>query len=183
MSNDIKSKILDAALEIVATNKISGTRMHLIAKEAGMVQSNLHYYFPTKKDLMIALLDRMQEHFSQKRVNSVDLIGIFQEKKDDIVNHEKIDFVQLDYWVQSTVDPEIREKFQTSFNIWRENITEVLNKTQHLENNNSTEYAMLPYIIVSIMMGASMQYLIDKEKFNLDDYFSAAEKMVLKFIT
>jgi hypothetical protein len=32
------------------------------------------------------------------------------------------------------------------------------------------------------MMGASMQYLVDEEKFNLDDYFTAAEKMILNFL-
>ena len=48
MANEVTNKILDAAFEIVAKNKISGTRMHLIAKEAGVVQSNVHYYYPTK---------------------------------------------------------------------------------------------------------------------------------------
>ena len=44
--------ILDAALEVVARETISRTRMHLIAEEAGMSQSNLHYHFKTKDDLL-----------------------------------------------------------------------------------------------------------------------------------
>jgi hypothetical protein len=32
------------------------------------------------------------------------------------------------------------------------------------------------------MMGASMQYHLEEGKFNLDDYFEAAEKMVLNFL-
>ena len=46
----------------------------------------------------------------------------------------------------------------------------------------SEQCAMLPYLLVSIMMGASMQYLIDEGKFNLDAYFDAAENMILNFI-
>ncbi|HYF82134.1 MAG TPA: TetR/AcrR family transcriptional regulator [Clostridia bacterium] len=191
MANDTTNKILEAAFEIVAQNKISGTRMHLIAKEAGMVQSNLHYYYPTKHDLMIALLDSIQERFTQKRMSSVDLEeksfvenlqGLFYEKKDDIRNHKKIDYVQFDFWVQGTVNSEIREKFKDAFDIWIKNIIEVLKKDPDFEENKSADYRMLPYLIVSIMMGASMQYLIDEEKFDLDDYFTAAEKMILNFL-
>jgi TetR/AcrR family transcriptional regulator len=191
MANEATNKILEAAFEIVAQNKISGTRMHLIAKEAGMVQSNLHYYYPTKNDLLIALLDSIQERFTQKRMSSVDLEeksfvenlqGLFHEKKDDILNHKKIDYVQFDFWVQGTVNPEIRVKFKDAFDIWINNITEVLKEEPCFEKNDCIQYKMLPHLIVSIMMGASMQYLMDEEKFNLDDYFAAAEKMVLNFL-
>jgi AcrR family transcriptional regulator len=191
MVNETTKKILDAAFEIVAQNKISGTRMHLIAKEAGLVQSNLHYYYPTKNDLMIALLDSIQERFTEKRMSSVDLEkksfvenlqGLFYEKKDDIQNHKKIDYVQFDFWVQGTADPEIKEKFKNAFDIWIKNITEVLKKNPDFEANKSVQYKMLPHLIVSIMMGASMQYLIDEGKFNLDDYFTAAEEMILNFL-
>lgn len=191
MTSEITNKILDAAFEVVAQNKISGTRMHLIAKEAGMLQSNVHYYYPTKNDLMIALLDSIQERFTQKRMSSVDLEeksfvenleGLFYEKKDDILNHKKIDYVQFDFWVQGTANPEIREKFKAAFDIWTKNITEVLKQQPGFEENKSGQYNMLPYIIVSIMMGASMQYLMNEEKFDLDDYFSAAEAMILNFL-
>ena len=37
---------------------------------------------------------------------------------------------------------------------------------------------MLPYITVSLMLGASMQYLTDEGKFDLDEYFEVAEKMI-----
>ncbi|NLK36068.1 MAG: TetR/AcrR family transcriptional regulator [Gracilibacteraceae bacterium] len=191
MANEVTNKILDAAFEIVAKNKISGTRMHLIAKKAGVVQSNVHYYYPTKNDLLIALLDRIQKRFTEKRMNSVDLEnksyeenlhGLFHEKKDDILNHKKIDYLQFDFWVQGTADPEIKAKFVDAFNIWRNDITEVLNQIPGFPECKSDQCKMLSYLIVSIMMGASMQYLIDERKFNLDDYFATAEKMVLDFV-
>lgn len=191
MANETAKKIMDAAFEIVAQNKISGTRMHLIAEEAGVVQSNLHYYYPTKNDLMVALLDSIQERFTDKRINSVDLDsksfnenlkGLFYEKKDDILNNKKIDYIQFDFWVQGTADPEIREKFKAAFDIWRKNIIEVLKQEPNFEEDKSGQNSMLPYLIVSLMMGASMQYLIDEEKFDLNDYFKAAEKMVINFL-
>jgi TetR/AcrR family transcriptional regulator len=191
MSNDNNQKILDATLEIIAKEKISGTRMHLIAKEANMVQSNLHYYFPTKNDLLIALLDDLQLKFSEKRNKTIDLKnkstienlrGLFEEKKDDITNNKKIDYAQFDYWVQGTVNPEIRSKFQNTFDIWRSSIKEVLSKGTLLEGKTPENAEMVPFLIVSLMMGASMQYLIDEGKFDLNEYFASAEEMILSFL-
>ena len=59
-----EDKVLDAALQIVKEKTISGTRMHLIAEEANMVQSNVHYYFKTKNDLMIALQKKVLNEFT-----------------------------------------------------------------------------------------------------------------------
>jgi TetR/AcrR family transcriptional regulator len=191
MSKDIERKILDATLETIAREKISGTRMHLIAEEANMSQSNLHYYFPTKNDLIIALMDDLQKRFSSKRTESIDvknkslnenIHGILEEKKDDILNNKKVDYAQFDFWVQGTMNPEIRVKFQKTFEEWRENIKEVLKYNKTHSNIDSQNAKMLPFIIVSLMMGASMQYLIDEGKFDLDEYFSACEKLVLDFL-
>lgn len=191
MSRDIEKKILDATLEIIAREKISGTRMHLIAEEANMSQSNLHYYFPTKNDLIIAVMDDLQKRFSYKRTESVDLEnksldenihGLFEEKKDDILNHKKVDYAQFDFWVQGTVNPDIKVKFQKTFDEWRNNIKEVIENDKYPLNIKSKYVEMLPFLTVSLMMGASMQYLIDEGKFDLEDYFLAAEKLVLNFL-
>jgi len=39
---------------------------------------------------------------------------------------------------------------------------------------------MLPFITISVMLGASLQYLIDEDSFDLDEYFKLAEEMVFK---
>lgn len=190
MSKDVNKKILEATLETIAREKISGTRMHLIAKEAEMSQSNLHYYYPTKNELLIALLDEIQERFSQKRMESVDLKnksfeenlrGLFEEKRDVIINEKKIDYAQFDYWVQGTVNPEIRSKFQKTFDEWREDIGEVLQKSESYNEKDVKYKEMFPYIIVSLMMGASMQYLIDEGKFDLEEYFEVCKRLVMNF--
>jgi AcrR family transcriptional regulator len=190
MSKEINKKILDATLETIAREKISGTRMHLIAKEAGMSQSNLHYYYPTKNELLISLLDEIQERFSKKRVESVDLnnksfeenlSGLFEEKRDVIINDKKIDYAQFDYWVQGTVNPEIRSKFEKTFDEWRTDINGVLQESKSYSETDPKYLDMLPFIIVSLMMGASMQYLIDEGKFDIDEYFNVAKKMIIDF--
>jgi TetR/AcrR family transcriptional regulator len=191
MPKEISKKILEATLEVIAKEKISGTRMHLIAEEADMTQSNLHYYFPTKNDILIALLDDIQLWFSENRRQVVDiqtqsftenLHAIFAEKRDVILHNKKLDYVQFDYWVQGTVDPEVRATFQRTFDTWRKDIQKVLSKCDQSGQSiaeGSKYQKMMPFLMVSLMMGASMQYLIDEGKFNLDEYFGVAEAMIL----
>lgn len=187
MAKGIDEKILDATMKVVSREKISGTRMHMIAKEADMSQANLHYYFSTKNDLMIALLDTIQEKFSENRKNYINIEdktvvgnirGFFEQKKNEILHNKEIDYLQFDYWVQGTVNEEIREKFQNTFNIWRNSISEVLNKGEFKADISENKRDMLPFIVVSLMLGASMQYLIDEGKFNLEEYFNVAEKII-----
>ena len=59
-SRETEEKILAAAFKVADRYALSGTRMHLIAEEAKLVQSNLHYYFKTKQDLLLALLQYIQ---------------------------------------------------------------------------------------------------------------------------
>ena len=40
----------------------------------------------------------------------------------------------------------------------------------------------IPYVIVSMLEGASLQVLIDADDFNADMYFRHAEKMALTYI-
>ncbi len=191
MPKDVSKKILDATLEVIAREKISGTRMHLIAEEANMTQSNLHYYFPTKKDLLIALLNDIQHWFSENRQKVVDfrnrsfrenLHAIFSEKKDVIKHNKKLDYVQFDYWVQGTVDPEVRATFQQTFDTWRKDIQKILCQNGGGVKGGAEYQRMIPYLMVSLMMGASMQYLIDEGKFDLDEYFKVAEKVIINFL-
>lgn len=191
MTKDAKKNILDAAMKVVAREKISGTRMHMIAKETDKSQANLHYYFPTKNDIMIALLDEIQKQFSENRKGYIDLDnkdvfenirGFFEQKKDDILNNKELDYIQLDYWVQGTVNEEIRKRFQKTFNIWRNSISEVLKKGKFKDNVDDDCKSMLPFIMVSLMLGASLQYLIDEGKFDLKKYFDISEQFIGQYL-
>ena len=165
--------------------------MHLIAEAAGTSQSNLHYHFPTKNDLLLAVLDRLQRYFSEKRSESLDLAhqtfaenlhALFAEKKDDILHHKEVDCVQFDYLVQSTVDPTIRKKMQHTFSIWRQDIARVLRENVAFAKAHPALLAVLPNLIISLLIGGSMQYLLDsgEDDMNLDAYFQQAEDLILR---
>ena len=52
---DARERILFATFDVVARNTINGTRMPMIARQAGISQGLIHYHFQTKEKLLIAM--------------------------------------------------------------------------------------------------------------------------------
>ncbi len=126
-----EDKILKAALEVVRDYTISGTRMHLIAEKAGMVQSNLHYYFKTKGELMFALQKmvlnkclKLREHYgiNKKKTLEEHLDVFIAQKKAFILRYKEYDYAEIDFWVQGRINKEIKKGFAESFEGWRSEI-------------------------------------------------------------
>lgn len=182
-------KILDATLNAVAKHSISRTRMHLIAEEANTATSNLHYYFKTKEDLLMALLTDLQETFDTKRNNYIAksedtlesrISSFFDQKKDLILNDPQYDKVQFDFWVLSQSDEDIHEMFLPSYTDWHDHIRSIIQ--EYCPDIEPAQLDMVPYIMISMMMGASMQYLNNTKAFKLDDYFDMCRSIILDLL-
>jgi TetR/AcrR family transcriptional regulator len=191
MEDDKRHRILEAALKVISKNKLAGTRMHLIAQEAGVSQSILHYYFKSKKDLLNSLLVEINENFNEQRKELVELAKesfndslkrYFSQKKNLILNHKEIDIVQMDFWVLGTVYEEINPQMKNLFSSWRNSITESLREIAVMEGKSDKYINILPIVIVSVMIGATLQYLMDEGSFDIEKYFNVAENMISKFI-
>lgn len=185
--SDAKERILSAALRVVNRNTISRTRMHLIAHEAGMVQSNVHYYFKTKDELMMALQDyildecttfRERERQSCRDELESQLDVFFQQKKKLILNKREYDFAEIDFWVQSRINNQVRQRFQSNYDGWRDEIRQVLDRYCPYMDRYTKE--KLPYVVVSMLEGATIQHGIDSENFDIDGYFEFCKSMILK---
>ena len=61
------TKIVQGAMDTIARDKISGTRMREIARRSGISQGHLHYYFSAKSTLFLAVLDHLRETFAAER--------------------------------------------------------------------------------------------------------------------
>lgn len=186
-----RENILVAALAVLAENKISGTRMRQIAHQAGMSQGNLHYYFPSKDDLFIELLDHLLASFVEGRKDILKdesippqhkLAYILNQDRDIIVNRKEMD-IFFDFWVQGTRNPHIRSKIASLYMRWRQDIQGVIDEGIEQGAFNPRHAAMVPFLLVALMDGAALQYLIDPENFDLEAYFITANQMILKMLT
>jgi AcrR family transcriptional regulator len=60
---DRRASLVEAAYHAIAENGIEGLRTRDIAVRAGIHHATFHYYFATKTDLIIAIVDRLREQF------------------------------------------------------------------------------------------------------------------------
>ncbi|MDA3957394.1 TetR/AcrR family transcriptional regulator [Oceanispirochaeta sp.] len=183
-------KIMKAALDVIAREKISGLRMRQISEEAGMSQGILHYYFHTKKELLSRLLDFILLLFQKERNSDFassdgspagKIHAFFQEKKRSILE-KKMEYIQFDFWVQGTMDTDLKEKIQKSYLNWRYNLYEVIQEGVVSGEFKADRAVGVDAMIVSLLMGGSVQYLIDESAFELDQYLNQAESMVLGYL-
>lgn len=183
--NDTENKILNAAFQVVSEKTISGTRVALVTEKAGIVPSNLHYYYKTKEDMLMALLERILQEFKDSRNQLMSgleadlakqLGGFFEQKKSIIKDSPEYDYLELDFWVHSKVDERVKKYLAKSYSNWREHVCQVLE--EHLPQLTEKRKKYISCAMVSLMMGASIQYLID-DSFDLDEYFSLGLDMIL----
>ena len=182
----VEGKIISAALDTIEKYTISGTRMHLIADEAEMLQSNLHYYFKTKSDLMMAVLKRVRERSLEIREEikketedtlESALDQFIGQKKEFILREKKYDYAEIDFWVQSRLGDSTSQELAHSFREWREEIRSMLRKYVPDLSEEMLEY--LPVHFVSMLEGATLQYLADEGVFDLDRYFETGKEILL----
>ena len=185
-----RQAIIDASFSVIAENKISGTNLRQIAKQAGISLGTLHYYFPSKAELLLALLDYMRNLFGegQKEIMEQHLSPpeklnhfILQEQRFLIEKRQMLE-VFFDFWSQGLQDPEIQSRIQMIYDRWRLDI-----ETVAAEGVQTGDFApdiapMIPFLMVSIMEGAALQYLIDNTVFDLEAYFETSHKMIIGMV-
>ena len=106
-------------------------------------------------------------------------IGVFWgQKREFIVNDQRYDFAELDFWVQARVDEAVKAAFVDSFRVWRGKIANMLKEFKVPDERAE----MLAAVMTSMMEGASFQHLIDPAAFDIDAYFDYCTQMVIREI-
>ncbi|MCP3058823.1 TetR/AcrR family transcriptional regulator [Myxococcus sp. K38C18041901] len=127
-------RILDAAMEVLVEEGYAGLALRGVAQRAGLSLGNLQYYFPTKQDVVRALLSRYLEaairhvrermdgagaHPDQRLRHALDAILEDQESP----RHFQL-FAEL--WALAARDPMVAEALGVFYAGYREGLVELL---------------------------------------------------------
>jgi TetR/AcrR family transcriptional regulator len=187
-----REAIIEAALQVIADKKISGTRMREIANRAGISTGTLHYHFPTKENLLQSLLDEMDRIFNEERaiqfsemeLNSLGKLSWFLDQEKQLLEERReLAEVFIDFWGHGLKTPQIKVLIKKMYRRWREDIQTVLEEGIISDPSGTSTLVLVPSLMVSLMEGAALQYLIDDSAFSLEAYFDAAREMILCFLS
>ena len=184
-----EEKILDATLRVIESHTISGTRISLIAKEADMLQSNVLYYYKTKEEILVAMQKRILDIFpklrEELRDNTEDTLEsaleVFSKNEENLLkNFPEYNHAEMDFWVQSRTDEDTRVRFAESYDLWRQEIREVLEK--YVPDLPKNLKKILPAQYVSMLEGFTIQYLIDENNMDMTEYFAMSRELILNTV-
>lgn len=122
---ETQTKILDAAFRQLASKGYASLSMREIAKDAGVNHALINYYFRSKDQLVIAVLDEANRQLLERQQTMYAAPSTFAEKwaearrfyKDDIASG--FVRVQAELWAASMSDDGLREKFLPRLVAWR----------------------------------------------------------------
>ena len=189
--NETRTRILEAALETIFEEKISGSPISLIAEKANVSKGHLNYYFATKQELLTNLLDYLLQKFLEDRETNLatpdtpttEKFDTFYEQKVRFIEEKKFPFVLYDFWVQATVNDSLRDKLCVSYSNWRNDINGVIDEGYNSGAFTAEKKELFAPFLVSILEGATIQYMIDPEAFDLDAFFEFSKTIIEKALT
>jgi AcrR family transcriptional regulator len=67
----VRTRLLNAAEQVVARDGVASLTLDAVAREAGVSKGGLLYHFPTKSDLVNAVVERLATHCEQQQREAV----------------------------------------------------------------------------------------------------------------
>ncbi len=184
-----QEKIIQATLDVIEERSISETRIRMIAEQANVYQSNLHYYYKSKKELLLAAQKKVADRCVELRNNCMQVaedtlesqLDVFIKQKLIFIKEEpKYDYAEIDFWVQSRFDEDIKSEFKRSFFGWRQELKTLLDT--YAPQVEEPRKILLSSVIISILEGATIQYLADPDAFSVEEYFRYCKDLIIREI-
>jgi AcrR family transcriptional regulator len=174
-----KQRLVDAAYSIIAERGFEGLRTRDVAARTGLNISTLHYYFPSKQDLVRAVAQRFllkfQNHSEAKNNTTSALEKLHKafENQGKLIEANPSNFVvMLEIFTRSLRDPSIRGIIREVMDSWEHYllflISQGMGKFQLAEGSDPVITAK---VMQSLLLGMTMNKLLDTKTYPVEPLF------------
>lgn len=117
--DEVRDRILDAALTVFAAEGFAGATIDAIGQAAGFTKGAVYSNFESKDELFLALLDRQFESRGALIATALDsgqgdtaaiAAALSRSTLDSIHDQNEYQIVLIEYWLRAVRDPELRER-------------------------------------------------------------------------
>ena len=187
----VRDTILQATLDFSGQYHISHTTIRRIAEKASISPSLIHYYFPTKRDLFLSLIDYLNEFYSRNhasyintdKIRPIEKLMIMVGNQIEYTSRRKEYFVIFDFWTHAINDEEIKSKVKDLFIEWENWIKKIIAEGIQTGDFDPANAAIVPNFLISMICGAAIQYLINEQVFDIHDYYDKAYRFIAKMLS
>jgi AcrR family transcriptional regulator len=184
-----QEKLLRAAYELVAENGVATLRTRDIAKRAGLSHGTLHYCFATKDELLKALYEfilaefrRTTKHLEENDKNiRENLEGLARLRLHFLRSQDTIVLAWRAFTREASTYPLIREIMKSHYAEQRMRFETILARGRadgSLPSNPPIPDSMTATMIVSLFEGLTVQWTIDQDCVDPDEYVQALRKLL-----
>jgi AcrR family transcriptional regulator len=184
-------EILDAALICFAEKGYYETTIDDIVKKSGLCKGGIYWYFKSKRDIFIGLIDRFLDEDQKLWQNTLENtklktgalknIGLIFIKKFTENKHKAAFFAEVREAAYR--DSVIREKIEKSHNDWHSVITKSLDfAIKHKLIRSNIDTKELAIGVASIIKGTMDQYWFCEKKFDYEKHWEFMANMISSYL-
>lgn len=184
MSIEKKRIIIEAAYNLLSQKGYDQASTKEIAKEAGVAQGLINYYFENKDQLYIEVVKSASEKYcsmmdqmmiSNEAMNQEALAGML---KDRIINNSELYRLKYELYAMGLRNPALTHEVKENLNASKERIERFLSG---FFGKGSVEIKPLAAITFSALEGMAMQKIIDPD-FDIDESYKVLYEMLKGYI-
>ena len=181
-----RNQLTRAAYKVVGQKGYYDFTIRDIAREAGLSTGLVHYYFKNKEDLLLNLLKEINKNMLvilNRSISTVadprEKLNIFMKQAFDLVENEKDYFyIVIDFWTQVNKNDRMKRANIKLFKSYRDEVTKILKEGVEQGIFVKMDVEFTSAVIISIIQGLIIQYVIDNNAFNYDEF----SKKVMKHV-
>ena len=83
--SDTRQRIIEAVWSVMAENGLSGLTVRLVGRKAGVSHAMIHYYFTSKDELVLAVIEHARSYWIHPMEDIVRGLGTPEEKLETVI--------------------------------------------------------------------------------------------------
>jgi AcrR family transcriptional regulator len=185
-----KLQIVQAAYEVIAGKGYNNFTIDDIAAQAGLSKGGVLYYFDSKYDILIFLLEKIQNIIEQNIKMRSDKYRTPERKLKAIIiayivtakRHPAFYRVFVDFWAQISINERIKDINSRIYERMCSEIKRVIDDGISMNVFKNVESSSLSCSITSMITNLAIQWTFDNSQFNLDRVVRNSISMVMAYL-
>jgi TetR/AcrR family transcriptional regulator, fatty acid metabolism regulator protein len=185
-----RQQLKEAAYRVVSKKGYNNFTIRDIAKEAGLSNGLVHYYFKDKEELLLSLLTEMNRKLKKNTISVLKNINDPIKKMkaflrlafEQVVTEKEYYYVIIDFWSQANRNERMRKANIKLFDSYNEMLTVIIQEGIEKKIFFVKDMKYTVIVIISLMQGLITHYSIDSESFDYDNYTIRITEDIIKMV-
>lgn len=185
-----RAQIIEATRECIATKGYNTFSMKDIASAAGVSTGIIHYYFKTKDDLMLAVLNELVKEILQAVDRYVSELGDARAKIEAIIDgsfdfiskNRKYYHVMIDFWAQVNDKRSVKNVLARVYAEYRRRTARIIEQGVAEKVFRRLDPVEAAAVIIALVDGLSIQWIFDPKAMEAPRLRALCREMVLGYL-